>query len=122
MQGRGRTDLATRLGWWGVVRVVWRAIPWQYRLLVFPYFWSVYRGLFKACACLDEVRLVHIDLYQNSLVFRMFRPRFRMIKRALLPLDVTPSHRVVREAAETVRHTAYVRKVTKHHSGPRVCT
>lgn len=113
MQGCKPANLADRLGWWGVTKVVWQAIPWQFRMFVFLHFLSVYRRLFKRCTNLDEVRAVHIDYYHKSRVFRIFRPRFHIIKRALLPLVVTPSDVAVRERAKTVRPVAWFPRDSK---------
>ena len=116
MQGCKRTSFLDRLGWWGVMRVVWKAIPWQFRVFVFPHFLYVYGHFFKICTNLDEVRGMHSDYYHKSWVFKIFRPRFHMIKRALLPLDMTHSDVAVREAAKIVRPVAWIPKEAKVQS------
>jgi len=116
MQGGKPQDILDRLGFWGAVRVVWRAIPWPFRLLVFPHFLLLYSGFFKRCTNLDEVRAMHLDYYDKSRVFRPFRPRFHVIKGALLPLVTPPSDVAVRDAAKTVRHVAWMPNRTRPQS------
>jgi hypothetical protein len=76
-----------RLGRWRVVKLVWGAIPWQFRLLGFPYCLFVYRRLLAQSTRVSEVRTMHSSLYSNSGIYRTLRPRFRVIKQALLPLE-----------------------------------
>jgi hypothetical protein len=118
MQGCKHVSYVDRLGLWGVARVVWKAIPWQFRVFAFLHFLSVYRRLFKICTSLDEVRCMHTDYYHKFRVFRLYRPRFHVIKKALLPLDLTPSDVAVREAAQKVRPVAWIPSETKAPSIP----
>jgi len=102
MQEPKRLSFSERLGWWGVMRVVWCAIPWRFRLFVSPYCLFVYRGFLANCTDVDEVKSMHIEHCYESRVFRLFRPRFRIIKRALLSLDMEPADQTVQKAATTV--------------------
>ena len=98
MQGRRELSYLDRLGRRGTMRVVWRAIPWYWRLFVFPYCMFVYRKFFADCASVEDLRGMHIDHYNRSRVFRFFRPKFRLIKRALLPLNAKPMDQGVQKA------------------------
>ena len=84
------TSFYTRLGRWGVMKVVWDAIPRPFRLLAFPYCLFVYRRLLAQSTRVSEVRTMHSALYGNSGIYRTLRPRFRVIKQALLPLESKP--------------------------------
>ena len=88
MQGRSQLSLAARLGKWGIVKVVWHSIPWQFRLFVFPYDLFIYGRFLAESTTVDEVRLMHADYCHASRVFRLVRPRFHIVKRALLSLDM----------------------------------
>ena len=87
-------------------------------MFTFPYFLYVYRRLLETCTSLDEVRVMHSDYYHESRAFRIFRPRFHVIKKALLPLDVTASDVAVREASKTVRPIAWIPTKTKAPTPP----
>lgn len=78
-----------RLGRRGVVKLVWRAIPWQFRIMAFPYCLSVYSRVLAECSTVGDVRAMHSKYYGDSRLFKFFRPRFRLIRKALLPLDAT---------------------------------
>lgn len=80
-------SLYNRLGKWRVMKIVWRAIPWPLRLLAFPYCLFVYRRLLARSTKVSDVREMHSALYGNSGIYRTLRPRFRVIKQALLPLE-----------------------------------
>ena len=88
MQGCERDSFSDRLGTWGIARVVWCAIPWQWRLFSFPYSFYVYRRILAASTNVDEARALHDDHCCDHTVFRFFRPRFHIMKRALLSLNM----------------------------------
>ena len=97
----------SRLGTGGVMRVVWHAIPWYLRWAVFPFYLSVYSRIFSECTNIDEVRVRHIELYYQSKCFKLCRPRFRLIKRALLPLDVKHEDLAIPKAISHVHPVAW---------------
>jgi hypothetical protein len=86
MEGCKRLSFSQRLGWWKIIRIVWCAIPWQFRLFVFPYCLLVYRRFLTESTNLDEVRSMHIDKCCQSRVFGLFRPRFHLVEKSLLSL------------------------------------
>jgi len=98
MQGSRELSYLDRLGRWQAMRVVWRAIPWYRRLFVFPYCMFVYSKFLADCATIEDLRGMHIDHYNRSRTFRLLRPRFRLIKRALLPLNAKPMDQGVQKA------------------------
>ena len=83
------------------MRVVWRAIPWQFRPFVFPYCLFVYNRFLTDSTSVDDVRAMHIEHCYESRVFRFVRPRFHVIRRALISLDAKLSDHTVRETATT---------------------
>jgi len=90
MQECKRLSFSERLGRWGVMRLVWCAIPWLFRPFVFPYCLFVYRRFLADSTDVDDVKSMHIEYCYKSRVFSLFRPRFHIIKKALLSLEVKP--------------------------------
>jgi len=101
-------SLYNRLGRWRVMKAVWHAIPWQFRLLVFPYCLSVFSKFLAQSTSVDEVKAMHSDLYSNSVMYKLFRPRFHLIKKALVPLDAKPVDQTVSKTTTTARPIAGV--------------
>jgi len=110
MQECKRLSFSDHLGHWGLIRVVWSAIPWRFRLFVFPYCLFVYSRFLANSTDVGEVRSMHIRHCYESRIFGLFRPRFRFIKRALLSLDMEPADQAVQEAATTVLPIPKVRE------------
>ena len=81
-------SLYSRLGKWKVMKLLWCAIPLRFRLLAFPYCLSVYSKFLAESTSVTDVKAKHSTLYGDSKLFKLVRPRFRIIRRALLPLDV----------------------------------
>ena len=100
-----QNSVGDRLGRWGVVRAVWHAIPWQFRLLSFPYYLPVYSRLLAQCDSVSALKKAHTDLYDNRTVFWFCRPRYRLLKAALLPLEVETKDETKHEGAATA-HSA----------------
>ena len=88
MQECKRLSFSERLGRWGIMRVVWCAIPWLFRPFAFPYCLIVYSRFLADSIDVDDVKSMHIEHCYESRVFRLFRPKFRIIRRALLFLDM----------------------------------
>jgi len=102
MQECKRLSFSEHLGRWGMARVVWCAIPWRFRLFVFPYCLIVYSGFLANSTSVDDVRSMHIEHCYQSKMFRLFRPRFHIVKRALVCLEAEPTDQTAQEAATTV--------------------
>lgn len=92
----------------GIARVVWCAIPWWCRAFVFPYWLCVYRRFLADSANLDELRARHIGYCYSSNFIRMIRPRFYLIKVALLRLDAMPVDSAEHEPADRPSLAAWV--------------
>ena len=108
MQGCERDSFSDRLGTWGIARVVWCAIPWQWRLFSFPYSFYVYRRLLAVSKNMDDLRANHGLHWHDHTVFRLFRPRFHIMKRALLTLNTKSVEKVVHKAPTKDLSTAQV--------------
>jgi len=76
------------LGWRRSCLVVWRASPFPWRLVTFPYGVIVYRRLFAASDTLRYLHAMHAAKYDSSHIFRMLRPRYRRIERLLREFGV----------------------------------
>ena len=101
MQEGMKLNFSERLGRWRIMRAVWCAIPWQFRPFVFPYCLFIYSRFLADSTSVDDVKAMHIEYCYKSGVFNLVRPRFRIIKRALVCLDTELSDHTVREAATT---------------------
>ncbi len=110
MQECKRLSYSERLGRWGIVRVVWGAIPWRFRLFALPYCLLVYSKFFADSSSVDDVKSMHIERCYESKIFRIFRPRFRIVKRALLAMDLEAADQTVQEAVTTVLPIPEVRE------------
>jgi len=91
----------SRLGRWKVMKVVWHAIPWPFRLLAFPYSLFVYSRFLARSTRASEVKSMHVDLYRSSILFKICRPKFHIIQRTLRPLNGTPADQVFQKDTTT---------------------
>jgi len=69
-------SLLQKVGWRGLMVVVWRATPFPLRLLAFPYGVVVYRTLLAASDSVPCLQTLHREKYNSSLWFRLLRPRY----------------------------------------------
>ncbi|MBI5625323.1 MAG: hypothetical protein HY924_16220 [Elusimicrobia bacterium] len=76
-------SILDRIGFCGLLWVLWRATPWARRLLALPYNVAVYRGAMASSSSLGELYDCHAALYRRSLLFRLLRPRFSDVRKAL---------------------------------------
>jgi len=67
--------------------VVWRSTPPGLRLIAFPYGLLVYRRLLAGCKDCNSLYTLHVQKYQSSHLFRLLRPRYRMVGRVLQSLQ-----------------------------------
>lgn len=79
---RERSILET-VGWRRLCIIVWRAMPFPWQLLAFPYGVLVYRRLLAASDTLRYLRAMHAKEFSSSLTFRLLRPRYRKVERLL---------------------------------------
>jgi hypothetical protein len=80
VKGVDRTSIYDVIGWTGLVNVVWNSTPHPLRLLALPYGLCVYRHFLKASSNLQQLLGVHSREYMSSKLFRLLRPRYRMVK------------------------------------------
>jgi len=66
-----------------VCAIVWRAMPFPWRLIAFPYGVLVYRRLLAASDTLRYLRAMHAKEFSSSLTFRLLRPRYRKVEHLL---------------------------------------
>jgi len=83
---KNKMNYLERFGKKACKSMVWRAIPLKKRLLSFPFCASVYLDMFSNSSSLDELRVLHMECYDKSVVFRLLRPKFRKIKRSIRSL------------------------------------
>ena len=96
--------------------MVWKAIPLKMRLLSFPFCVSVYLDIFSKSASIDEVRVLHMAYYGKSVMFRLFRPKFREIKRSIRSLLAPTSDLASLETTEAHRPIPWMRPPTTEAS------
>jgi hypothetical protein len=71
------------VGWKRLCIIVWRAMPFPWCLIAFPYGVRVYRRLLAASDTLRYLRAMHAKEFSSSLMFRLLRPRYRKVERLL---------------------------------------
>lgn len=80
---RGAVSLLDRISWWRLWLIVWRATPWPWKPIAFPYGLVVYRRLFAASDTLRYLHAMHAAQYDASWLFRLIRPRYHIVERLL---------------------------------------
>jgi hypothetical protein len=80
VKGVKRKSIYDKIGWTGLVNVVWKSMPYPLRIVALPYGLRVYRGFLKGSADLHQLLGVHSSEYMSSRVFRMLRPRYHRVK------------------------------------------
>ncbi len=83
VKGVKRTSIYDEIGWTGLLNVVWNSTPLPIKLLAFPYGLCVYRHALKASSTVQQLLGLHTREYMSSKMFRMFRPRFHMVRNVL---------------------------------------
>lgn len=80
VQGVKRTSIYDLIGWTGLLKVVWNSTPHPLRLVALPYGLCVYKHALKASSNLQQLLGLHSREYMSSRFFRLFRPRYHMVK------------------------------------------
>lgn len=83
VKGVSRRSIYDVIGWTGLVNVVWYATPHWVRILALPYGLCVYRNFLRASSNLQQLLGVHSREYMSSRLFRLFRPRYHLVKSVL---------------------------------------
>lgn len=79
-----KRTILEKLGWRGLVSVVWRATPFPICLISLPYGVAVYRGFLANSRSLKDVRVQHCRKCKTSVLFRWLRPRYHKAKYLLV--------------------------------------
>jgi len=77
------TTILQRVGVVGLLRVVWATTPILFRMFSMPYSLVVYGDLLAHAKSLDELLLLHGDLYNESVLFRLLRPHYSSVRHVL---------------------------------------
>ena len=80
VKGVRRNSIYDRIGWTGLLNVVWSSLPYPLRFFALPYGLRVYHGFLKGSADLHQLLGVHSSEYMSSRLFRMLRPRYHKVK------------------------------------------
>jgi hypothetical protein len=83
IQGVKSTSIYDEIGWAGLLNVVWNSTPYPLRFFALPYGLCIYGNFLKASSNLHQLLSVHARRYTSSIVFRLFRPRYRRVQRIL---------------------------------------
>ena len=83
VKGVKRKSIYDKIGWKGLLNVVWNSVPYPLRVFALPYGLSVYGDFLKITANLDQLLCVHSREYMSSKIFRMLRPRYHKVKYVL---------------------------------------
>jgi hypothetical protein len=74
-----RLDLLRQVGWKGLFVLVWRGTPPLLRPLALPYGLVVYGRMLASSDSQDILYNYHTDKYQSSRLFKLLRPRYRVV-------------------------------------------
>jgi len=80
VKGVKRKSIYDKIGWTGLVNVVWNSMPYPLRFFALPYGLRVYRDFLKGSANLDQLLCVHSREFMSSKLFRVLRPRYHRVK------------------------------------------
>jgi len=83
VKGVKRTSIYDEIGWTGLLNVVWSSTPHCIKLLALPYGLCVYGHALKTSSTLQQLLGLHTREYMSSKMFRLFRPRFHIVKNVL---------------------------------------
>ena len=80
VKGVKRKSIYDKIGWMGLLNVVWSSLPYPLRFIALPYGLSIYGDFLKGSANLDQLLCVHSREYMSSKLFRALRPRYHRVK------------------------------------------
>lgn len=83
VKGVKRKSIYDKIGWTGLLNVVWNSMPYPLRFVALPYGLRVYRGFLKGSANLHQLVGMHSSEYMSSKLFRLLRPRYHKVKGVL---------------------------------------
>ena len=80
VKGVKRNSIYDKIGWIGLLNVVWYSMPYPLKIVALPYGLSIYKNFLKASADLPQLLGVHSSEYMSSKIFRLLRPRYHRVK------------------------------------------
>ena len=80
VKGVKSKSIYDKIGWTGLLNVVWSSMPYPLRFFALPYSLRIYKNLLKASANLQQLLGVHSREYMSSKLFRLLRPRYHKVK------------------------------------------
>lgn len=83
VKGVKRNSIYDKIGWTGLLNVVWNSMPYPLRFFALPYGLRVYGSFLKGSANLNQLLCVHSSEYMSSKLFRFLRPRYHKVKGVL---------------------------------------
>ncbi len=83
VKGVKRNSIYDKIGWTGLLNVVWNSMPYPLRFFALPYGLRVYASFLKGSANLNQLLCVHSSEYMSSKLFRFLRPRYHKVKGVL---------------------------------------
>ena len=75
-----RLSIYDRIGFKGLLNVVWNSTPHHLRVAVLPYSLTVYYSLLHRSSTLEELLDVHSYEYHRSQMFKWWRSRYNKAK------------------------------------------
>ena len=78
--GVKRKSIYDKIGWTGLLNVVWNSMPYPLRIFALPYGLRIYRDFLKGSANLNQLLGVHSREYMSSKLFRVLRPRYHRVR------------------------------------------
>ncbi len=80
VKGVKRKSIYDKIGWTGLLNVVWNSMPYPLRFVALPYGLRIYGDFLKGTANLHQLLGVHSNEYMSSKLFRLLRPRYHKVK------------------------------------------
>ncbi len=80
VKGVKRKSIYDKIGWTGLLNVVWNSMPYPLRFVALPYGLRIYRDFLKGSANLHQLVGMHSSEYMSSKLFRLLRPRYHRVK------------------------------------------
>jgi hypothetical protein len=94
------TSIYEKIGWKGLLNVVWKSTPYPLRLIGLPYSFCIYGSYLRRSRTIEDLLSLHSEKYTHSIVFRFLRPRYHDAKSLLLSYGVRPYARIAQIAAK----------------------
>jgi hypothetical protein len=83
VKGVKSTSIYDKIGWTGLLNVVWNSMPYPFKIFALPYGLRIYGNLLKGSSNLHQLLSVHSREYMSSKAFRLLRPRYHRAKYVL---------------------------------------